>query len=329
MSELAKAIGLSRYTVSKVLNGDPTVKPGVVERVRAACEKYQYTPNTNAVNLVRGKTKLIGLIVPEINNPFYAELIDVIENRAYELGYQLIHQCSYQDSQREARILQSFTALNICGLIIAPCVNDPNLKLLAKTEAGLPVIYIDRYLQSDSHYIINDNAYSARQVTEHLIQQNTKPVYLASVLSKNNTAINARLGGYQKTMQQYDLEPNVVQSATAETHDSAMLGYQTIKHCLQDGQLIESLFCATDSVALGASKAFYDHGVIPGKDVLIAGHDDLPFAEFSHPSLTTIRQPKQQIGQTAVEQVIHLTENPSATRIKKKFKGELIVRQSA
>ena len=191
MSELAKAIGLSRYTVSKVLNGDPTVKPAIAERVRVACEKYQYTPNTHAVNLVRGQTNIIGLIVPEINNPFYGELIDVIENQAAKLGYQLIYQCSYQNSTQEAQIIHSFKALNVCALLVAPCVNEPNIALLDDIETKIPVIYIDRFLQPGNRYVINDNVYSAAQVTQHLVSRSTQPVYLASVLSQNNSAIIA------------------------------------------------------------------------------------------------------------------------------------------
>ncbi len=332
MADLARQVGLSRYTVSKVLNNDPTVKEESKNKVLEACRKFNYFPNPHAVNLVKGKTNLIGMITSEIVDPFYGELIHIIENEANRNGFQLLLQCSYQDQKKEAMILNSFRSLNICGLIIAPVVTTPNPDLLDELEEMIPVVYIDRYLKTNCHYAMNDNVDSAGKITTHLISRGTHPAYLGSVHSKQNVAILHREKGYLQTMKKHKLEPIIIPLKSSEEKiDSEKYGFDNLKSWLKKGNQCSSLFCAMDNLALGAMKALYEAGLEPGKDVLVAGHDDLHLSAFTHPPLTTVRQPKQEIGLTAVEVIVNQEKGKlkKGHYIRKSFLSELIIRESA
>ena len=115
MLDIAKRSGISRYTVSKVLNGNPSVRPATREKVLAACRKYGYIPDSAAVGLVKGHTNLIGVTVPYLTDDFYSEFIEKLDRIAPVRGYQLIYRSSYNDGATEAAILRSFLSLKVCG----------------------------------------------------------------------------------------------------------------------------------------------------------------------------------------------------------------------
>ena len=144
MLDIAKRSGISRYTVSKVLNGNPSVRPATREKVLAACRKYGYIPDSAAVGLVKGHTNLIGVTVPYLTDDFYSEFIEKLDRIAPVRGYQLIYRSSYNDGATEAAILRSFLSLKVCGLIVVPVVRgaDPAIHRLAARR--VPVVYFDR-----------------------------------------------------------------------------------------------------------------------------------------------------------------------------------------
>ncbi len=329
MSEVAKAAGVSRFTVSKVLQGDPTVKRAIRERVEQAARKLLYVPNPHAVSLVRGKTATIGIIVSRISDPFYGEIIEVADRHAQAHGHQLIVQCSYGEPAREEQIVQHFIALRVTGFIIAPCATPENQDLLARVERSMPVVYIDHVVKSDCHYVVNDHFGAAKLVTAHLLECGAVPAYLGSSQSKNNRAVADRERGYVAAVTAARGNPALIPIVSTLQRDDEKFGFENMDASLRAGNRPPALFCATDAIALGALRALENHGLIPGKNVAVAGHDDLPFSAYIHPPLTTVRQPKRQIAAAAVEAVVALSQHSSKQFIRKKFRSELIVRESS
>ncbi len=332
MGEVARKAGYSRYTVSKVLNGDLTVRADTRKHVLRVCRDLNYAPNPHAVSLVRKRSNSIGMVVTYITDPFYGEIIRAAEREASSLGLQLLVQCSYGDADKEKQIIETFRVLRVCGVIVAPVVPRANRGLLKELEALLPVVYVDRYLRQHSSFVMNDNVNSAGMLVEHLISRGVAPAYLGSSHGSQNVAACQREQGYLDTMKRFRKKPLLVPLTLGMGgEDTAQFGYDNMAAWLKQGARPSGLFCATDSLALGAMKALYEVGLEPGRDVLVAGHDDLGFSAYTQPSITTARQPKERIGRTAVEILAQKIDQEIglASHVQKMFPSELIVRESA
>ena len=333
MSDVARKAGVSRYTVSKVINGNATVKAGVRANVLAACRALFFSPNEHAVGLVRGTSNTVGMIVSHINDPFYSEIIEAADNEARARGYRLIFQCSYGRAELEEQIVRHFLSLRVLGIILAPVMSGENHELLVRVAESKPLLYIDRYFNRESHYIINDHFGGARMVTEHLLSMGRVPAYLGSSHARTNRAAVDRERGYVETIKKHGHVPLLLPIAnTQETRDSEKFGFDSMSAYLASAPPPKALFCATDSVALGAMHALRSFQFEPGRDVLVAGHDDLSFAAYCHPPLSTVRQPKVEIGCEAVKTIALLANRPHSEHkcfIRKKLNSMLIVRESS
>lgn len=330
MKDVARNAGLSLYTVSKVLNGHASVREGTRQKVLKACESLGYERNPHAVNLVSRKTTTIGMVVSSITNPFYGEIIESAEREARRRGYNLVYQCSYLDPAIEASIIRHFQALRVCGLIIAPVVTSANRALLERAEEDFPVVYVDRYFSADCSYVVNDNLQSAAMATEHLIERGTRPAYLGSIRSGLNRALLDRESGYRKAMQAKGLEPMLIppENSAAE-RDNELFGYENMKAFLAKSKAPGGLFCANDSVAIGAMRALSEKGLRIGKDVLVAGHDNLSYTAYLNPPLTTVDQPKKEMGEGAISILLEMSgEEERETPVQRMLQSKLCVRYS-
>ena len=297
MGEVPRKAGYSRYTVSKVLNGDRTVKDDTRKRVLRLCKELGYAPNPHAVSLVRKRSNSIGMVVTYITDPFYGEIIRAAEHEASSRGFQLLVQCSYGNAANEKRILETFRILQACGVIVAPVVPKPNRDFLNEMSRLFPIVYVDRYLEPQCSFVMNDNRASAGMLVEHLVSRGVVPAYLGSSHGPQNVAARQREEGYVVAMKRLLKKPTLVPLTIGMGgEDTAQFGCDNVAAWLQQGARPSGLFCATDSLALGAMKALYGVGLQPGKDVLVGGHDDSSFSAYTQPSITTARQPKEQIG---------------------------------
>jgi len=329
MIDVAKLAGLSLYTVSKVINGRIPVKKSTRDKVQEACRRLGYERNLYAVNLVTRTNNTIGMIVSQIINPFYGEILEAAEKTANALGYQLLCRCSYMDPAQEAAALKHFLSLKVGGIIVSPVVTEENRELLSALEMRLPVVYVDRYCNDDCHYVVNDHFQSARMVTEHLLERGASPHYLGSFQGVSSRAMLDRERGYRQAMTSSDLEPRFVRPSPGGGMDNEDYGYASMMDHLQVEAAPEALFCATDSIAIGAMRALEENGLRVGRDVLVAGHDDLHYSAFLNPPLTTVAQPKRHMGEEAVRAVKGLIESGGGKPIQKTFPSQLRIRASS
>ncbi len=330
MSQIAGEAGLSRYTVSKILNGDKTVKAASRERVMEICERHGYVPDNNAVNLVRGRSDIIAMIAPYITDGFYSELMELAERRAEALGRRLVYKSSYNDAEKEAGVIKSMLALKVRAMIVAPVVERPDLRIHALAAKNAPIVYFDRPLGEGSRCVLNDNEDSASTMTAHLLGRTDSVAYLDSFYGASNPTALARRVGYAKTMEASGLAPRFIPTdASSERQDNEKFGYENMASALGRGVSFKAVFCITDAVALGAMKAIREAGLKPGEDILVAGHDDLRFSSFVAPSLTTMRQPKERLSEACVDMAERLANGESVASARVVFKSELVVRESA
>lgn len=329
MLDIAKRSGISRYTISKVLNGNPSVRPATREKVLAACRKYGYIPDSAAVGLVKGHTNLIGVTVPYLTDDFYSEFIEKLDRIAPVRGYQLIYRSSYNDGATEAAILRSFLSLKVCGLIVVPVVRgaDPAIHRLAARR--VPVVYFDRPLDGEQYCVLNDNREGTFRMTKLLLEKGRRPSYLGSFYRESNITAVRREQGYCEAMTAAGLEPDCLDVvAGGELQDNERFGYENTVRRLAGGRVPDALLCVTDAVALGAMRALSEAGIRPGADVPICGHDNLRFSEFTTPSLSTVRQRKDLFADTCIDILDRSLHGDPPERREYIFSPELILRES-
>ncbi|MBL8483193.1 MAG: LacI family DNA-binding transcriptional regulator, partial [Rhodocyclaceae bacterium] len=180
MHDVAQRAGVSRATVSKYFNDSRGLKPETRERIEKACRELHYVPDPHAVSLVKGQSRLIGVVLPVIAEPFFADVLRVIEESAAALGLQLIIQCSYSDPAREAAALRALRALKVQGIAVTAVCSQSNADLLARLEQEIRIVYLDSYVRPDCHYAMNDNRQSAGLLTRYLLSRGHNPAFLGA-----------------------------------------------------------------------------------------------------------------------------------------------------
>ena len=330
MKFIAEQTGLSRYTVSRALSGNPKVLPETRERIREACEKYGYIPNCNAVGLVTGRTSLVGVVVPYLTDDFYSEFIETLDRTSREFGYQLIYRSSYNNRETETEIIRNFLALKVCAMIMVPVVADPDRATHELAARNVPVVYFDRPLDDRSYHVVNDNRAGIRQVTELLLAAGRKPAYLGSFYRDSNVTAREREEGYREAMRERRLPPELLDcSGSRELQDNERFGYENVRQAIAAGKVPDALICMTDAAALGAMRALREAGIVPGRDVPVTGHDNLRFSSFLSPALTTVRQRQDLFAATCVSIINDCLRGCPPERKEYKFAPEIIRRESA
>lgn len=330
MDFIAKKTGLSRYTISRALSGNPKVLPETRQRILEICEKYGYIPNCNAVGLVKGRTNLIGVVVPYLTDDFYSEFIETLDRTAQERDYQLVYRSSYNDNAVEAEIIRNFLALKVCAMIIVPVVVNPDRRIHDLAGKNVPVVYFDRQWSEDRYHVINDNRSGILQMTEALIVAGRSPVYLGSFYRDSNITAKEREHGYCDAMRRHKLPSRLLDCThSKEQQDNEQFGYDNVRQAIVEQAVPDALVCVTDAVALGAMRALKESGITPGQDVLVTGHDNLRFSAFLSPALTTVRQRKDLFARTCIEIISACLQGAPPVQKKYMFAPEIVRRESA
>ena len=332
MAQIAAEAGLSRFTVSKILNGTAGVREKNRQKVLELCRKYGFVPNSHAVNLVSKSSRMIGMVVPYITDGFYAELIELTEKYCAENGYFLIYRSSYNDAAAEAEIIRTFMGLKPAALLIVPVVVSPDLNIHKLAAENFPVVYLDRaFPDQKSCCILNDNRDSCRRMTRHLFENSPEVAFLDSFYGDSNMTAVDRKRGYLDAVREYGSEALILPgNNSGQNQDNEYHGFRSLELYLkQHRRAPKALCCVTDAVALGAMRALRDSGFIPGKDTLIGGHDNLHFGEFTTPPLSTMAQPREKIAKLAVDTALKMMSDPAAGQGIKLLRSTLIVRKSS
>jgi DNA-binding LacI/PurR family transcriptional regulator len=335
MQDIATLVGVSRITVSKYFNGNQGIKAETRKRIEKICSELNYVPDQNAVRLVKGKANLVGVIIPVLSEPFFAEVLKVIGDEAAELGLRVVIFCSYNDPAREAAALLALRATKVQGIIITPVASQNNAKLLSHLEHEMRIVYLDSYLGPKCHFVMNDNIQSTGLLTRYLLSRGHKPAFLAAPAVAYPSGPE-RVQGYQEAMREADCQPFLIPLVNADaTWNFEAFAMHHMLNFLGTGdwgkEKRTALICATDRLAIGAMAAFRKFGLEPGRDVAFVGHDDLPVCEFLYPALTTVKQDVVAIGRAAMDCMKQEASafTPKNPYYQKRFAARLIVRDSA
>ncbi len=299
--DVAHRAGVSAATVSYALNTGPKrVSDDKRRRVLAACEELGYQPNLLARSLRSHHSQLIGLVIPDNANPYFASLARSLEDAAYARGFHVLVGNSADDLDRQRAHLNILLEMQVEGVIVIPA----DVRTTAHQEPldlPIPTVLVDRHVASSSADVVApDNELGGALAAEHLVTLGHRqlacisgPGYLDHTL--------ARLRGITKVLALTGLPEPIVREASAFDYAA---GACQAEQLLAAGAAFSALICATDAVAIGALSAAHAAGITVPQCLSVVGFDDVPQAAFTVPSLTTLAQPYQRMAEMAVDLLV-------------------------
>jgi DNA-binding LacI/PurR family transcriptional regulator len=304
MAEFAEISGLSRPTVSKYFMDPDSVRKSTREKIERALRKYDYRPNLFAVNLNKKNSNIIGLIVPDSTDPFYANLVRHIELNSAANGYLVVVLCSRGDPRLEARSIDTLLSLKVTGAIVAPLGAYSEPSVVESLSSRIPVVFLDNRLDDRSPFVGTDNFQSMDLITDYLCRTGIRPTFLEMPAVNHNC--DERRTAYIQTMGRLGLQPEVMTLGSGRSWRFEDIGYtETMRILAGTGFPTQTVLCANDRLAMGVMAAAYQSrlkiGREPDCDLRIAGHDDQPLSRYSCPPLTTVAQDVERLGSHCVD----------------------------
>jgi LacI family transcriptional regulator len=327
LEDIARLAGVSKSTVSRVINRQPNVSEHTRQKVLDVIREHNFRLNTAARALVTQQTRILSVIIPQtlsytFTDPYFPSLIQSISKVANEHDYAIMLWVG-NDTEEEERFSERILTNGLFdGAVIASAVEN-DLLAMQLSKADFPCVIIGPPQFSGANYLDVDNASAASHAVMHLIGLNrTRIGTITGPL--NMGAAKARLQGYRKALREAGMpyESNLVVEGC---FDEAS-GYRSAIVLLE--QNIDAIFAASDMMALGAMRALAEQGVKVPEDVAVVGFDDMPFASHTKPSLTTIRQPIVELGADAARALIWLVEGRLIEPYQVIFPAYLVVRES-
>jgi DNA-binding LacI/PurR family transcriptional regulator len=334
MEEFARAVGLSRPTVSKYFQDPASVRPKTRGKIEAALQKHGFRPNIFAVNLNRRRSKIIGLIVPDPTDPFYMTLAQRVETEATEAGYLALVLSSNGRPEIEARAIETITALNVAGALIAPLGEASDAAKLKALSREFPLIYVDAMLDEEGPFVGTDNHQTIPLITEYLCRFGEPPCYLD--MPKTNTNSRDRRSAYVATMERLGMEPRFAGMPPATDWDFEKVAFEETGRILREGGFpSRTILCPNDRMAFGVLAAMYAAGIKVGFEpdcqYRVAGHDNQRFSAYTCPPLTTVSQDCDEMGRVAVRMLLDNIANEDLAGENRQvlLSGALVLRKSA
>ncbi|WP_291566571.1 MULTISPECIES: LacI family DNA-binding transcriptional regulator [unclassified Clostridium] len=323
IKDVAKKANVSITTVSRVINKiEGYTNEETKKRILKVIEELDYKPNALARSLVTKRTKTIGLILPDISNPFFPSIAKSVEDLVNELGYNLILCNSYDDTEKEANYINVLKEKCVDGILLSSKQTKDKYDIY---KDDVPMVFIDRKPEVEIKYgVFVDNYKGAYNATKHLIDLGHRSIACITGPKNINTTIE-RLRGYKDALIDNHIECD---ETIIKSNDYAIEGgYEAAKDLIKNHN-ITAIFTHDDLMACGVYKAAKELSYKIPDDISVVGFDDITLVEFLDPPLTTIKQPTEDIGKVSVEILMDLIENNKIQGKIISLDTELIIRES-
>ncbi len=321
--DVARRAGVSVGSVSRVINEHPTVTPATRERVEIAVRELGYVPNAIAGSLRSRRSKTIGLIIPDVTNPFFSELALNVERSAAAAGYNVILGNSDNSADRQRHYLRALAVRRVDGIILVPArETGPSF------EFEIPVVGVDREV-GGRPFVASDNRAGAKSAIEHLRRLGHQLIACVAGPKVLPNAQERRMG-YEDValpvLRSAGVDPAAYIVSTDFSYDA---GYAATRRLLEVAPRPTAVFASSDQQAIGGLRAAADLGLAVPNDLSIVGFDDIPLANLVMPRLTTVRQPVAEIGVLAMRLLLDLVSGATAPRRRRHLLAtSLQIRQS-
>jgi DNA-binding LacI/PurR family transcriptional regulator len=322
IADVARHADVSIATVSRVLNGSTPVQPEKADRVRLAMEELQFVPRQAARVLASKRTNTIGLLLPEISGAFFSPMLKGIEAAAHEAGYDLLVHSTQQVETARRRLGEH----NSDGLLVFTHSLAPR-ELHRLHSLHFPVVLLHQTPPDglDIPVIAIENKDGAAMLVDHLIERHGRRriVYLRGPDGHEDSVWRER--GYCEALEAHDIEfdPGLIASGGFDDEEA----FAAIQGLLSEGLDFDAVFAGDDDAAIGAMRALKLAGRLIPQDVAVVGFDDVPFARYLSPALTTVRAPIEQVGREAVRQLVRGINGGQAEALTL-LRTELVIRES-
>jgi LacI family transcriptional regulator len=320
IKDIAEETGVSYATVSRALNNKYGVKPGTRKKILAVALARGYTPNGIARGLVRKQTHSIGLIIPDISNPFFPQVASGVEDGAKEKGYSIFLCNTNYESDQEARYLQLLIEKRVDGIILSSGFQASGT-INPLLMGSIPIVSLCTRVENiKNSFVVIDNERGGFIATKHLIEQGYPTVGYIGTQGQ-------RFKGYLQALEKFNIpfDNRFVFSGDLKRET----GYKITKRLIADQHFPRALFVENDLMALGTIQGIKESGLRVPDDIAVVGFDDISFASFPEIGLTTVRQPKYEMGKLAanilLDSIIKSTKEPK----KHILEPKLIVRTSS
>jgi DNA-binding LacI/PurR family transcriptional regulator len=327
LKKVAEKAGVSIATVSRVINNSPNVNPETRIRIEKIIKDLKYSPNRVAKRLRNRSASgnLIGVLIPDIQNPFYVEVLRGIEDVAYKKKYALIV-CNFsQDETKEKLYLDILQSESVDGLIASP-THEHDQKVISVVKTGLPIVCVDRGLVDvDVDVVLVENRKGAFAAVDYLAKKGYKRIAYISGIPKLPSSRDRELG-YRDALEtnKLPLLNDLIRYGDSR-HES---GVKLCAELLDLPKPPDAIFTGNNLITLGALETIHKKGLKIPDDIAIIGFDDMYWSISLNPPLTAVRQPAYEIGKCAAEQLISRINNPDRPTSSMILKTELMIRNS-
>ena len=301
--DVAALAGVSKSVVSRVMNDSPLVSQETRKAVLKAAAQIDYRPNAAARHLASNRTRILGAVVDDLHNPFFADMLDGVEDVARERGYKVMVMAGKRNTSREEEAVEAFLELRVDGLLLAgPQIRPQTLK---RASSATRVVVAAHRLRGNSVPVVaTDDIRGAELAVAHLAALGHS--HIAYLRGAPSPPARDRLSGYRRSMKRVGLVPMVIEADFTEDG-----GYAAVRELVRSGNMPTAICAPNDLAAIGAINALEDAGLsVPG-DVSVVGYDDTALAGLRHISLTTVHQPRHTLGKEAAELLLAEEEEPS------------------
>lgn len=311
IKDIARIAGVGVSTVSRVLNNRPDVNEGTRKKILKVIEDYNYIPNNSARNLKRNESKNIGVLVKGIFNPFFAKIIKSIEEKIDEEGYSMILHYNNDSSNDIETALELIKEKRLKGLVcLGGYFNNidkdrlENLKIPIVLASSNVSENMDKGLFSS---VAIQNKKATFKAVNYLCELGHKRIGIISTGEDDKSIGKLRIQGYKEALRDNDLEYE------SDFHEigkyTFQSGFNAMNRLLDKNLELTAVFVTSDIMAIGASKAILSRGMIIPDDISIIGFDGIEYAEYFHPSITTIKQPQEEIGNKSISIIFDIIKN--------------------
>lgn len=323
IKDVAKMAGVSPATVSRIINNTKPVSDSVREKVESAIKKTGFRPNTIARSLILKKSLTIGVLITDISNRYYSEMVRGIENKAYENGYAIMLCDSNYDFEMEIKYLELMQEKYVDGVIISTkSVPSKFEDFFNRTE--MPVVFTNR--KDKSYYSVGvDNFGMSYEAVKYLIDSGHRNIGCIYAHLEDLASGLDRFEGFKKALKDFKIDRNP--EIEVEADFSIDSGYSAMKKILDSKAPVTAIFASSDEMAMGAMTAVLDAGLRVPEDISVIGFDDIHYSAYVRPGLTTVHQPIYETGTRSVEVLLDLIDKKSPSK-QNILKSDLKIRDS-
>jgi LacI family transcriptional regulator len=313
INDLAKKLKISKTTVSFILNGkakEKRISDELVGKVQKEALKLGYQPNQFARGLRTGRTSIIGLMVEDISNPFFASIAKIIEDKVYLNGYKIIYCSTENDTNRGREFLNMFTTLGVDGCIIAPTMGMET-DIAAMVAKGKPIVLFDRkFGNKGTDTVMVDNKQGMYKAVEHLIERGFKNIALVA-LAFDKPEKEDRIIGYRKAITDYKMVSYVYPLPFKANYQ----GYvEDIQKILSENKKLDAIIFSTNYLGVAGLEAVNKLNLKIPKDIAVVSFDDNDLFRINKPAISVVAQPIEEIAKTVIDTLLAKLQNSTARK---------------